>query len=377
MKKIMYLLPAFFILAVFCGCSSLNSAAKPAVAEKKVKFGLYVDNGASGNGVFHLASLIAHSPQAELTLLLAEDIRNGKLKDVDVLIMPGGGSRKQCTTIGFDHLEKVRSFVRNGGGYVGTCAGMFNVFEHLMRLLPYSRHLKTGGSTAYVKVDITPEGAKILGLDSPGSRVVRYSGGPAAYKLENSKCEGKGVSLATFHSSVSRDKAHEGKFTGSDALIYGTYGKGKVAAVSFHPEYWESTHDIMLGCFYAASGVKLTPVFPQKKFRPVRVGILSIGLNGKEPVETMLKLEREADIDLDYVMGAELNQGILNHLDYFIMPNCKKEVIKKYLSSGRLEKFMDCGGVIITTGDVSGIVPEHKNLIKLPENTDVRKYISR
>ena len=38
---------------------------------------------------------------------------------------------------------------------------------------------------------------------------------------------------------------------------------------------------------------------------------------------------------------------------------------------------MDCGGVIITTGDVSGIVPDHKNLLKLPANSDVRKYISR
>ena len=377
MKKFMNLLFTAALILI-CGCSVVKCGTdKPAApAVKKVRFGLYVDTGASGNGVFHLASLVAHSPQAELELLMVDDIRKGKLNDIDVLIMPGGGSRKQCAAIGKEHWEKIHSFIRNGGGYVGTCAGMFNVLDHLLGLLPFSRHIGAGGSTAYVTVDITPEGAKILGLESAGPRVVRYSGGPTAYKVKNSKCEGKGISLATFKTSVSRStSAHGKKFIGTDALLYGTLGKGKIAAVSFHPEYWESTHDIMLGCFYAASGVKLTPEFPRKNYRPVRAGILSIGLNGKEPLEMMLKLEREADIDLDYVMGAELNQGILNHLDYLIIPGSKKEIIKKYLSSKRLEKFMNGGGVIIATGDVAGIVPDHKNFIKLPADSDVRKYI--
>ena len=88
----------FFIAAIsaICGCASCDSLAAAAPAAKKVKFGLYVDGGASGNGVFHLASLIYHSPQAELVLLSAADIRNGKLNGIDLLVMPGGGSRKQC-----------------------------------------------------------------------------------------------------------------------------------------------------------------------------------------------------------------------------------------------------------------------------------------
>lgn len=375
MKKFMFLPVAAVVLIFICSCASVKRAAvETAAAEKKVKIGLFVDEGASGNGVLHLASLIEHSPQTELVLLMASDIRAGKLKDVDVLLMPGGGSRRQCNAVGREHLEKIREFLRNGGGYVGTCAGMFNVLECRMKLLPFDRYLNAGGSTAHVSVEISPEGAKILGL-KPGIRVVRYSGGPVAYKLEKSRSEGKGISLGSFKSAVSRNKEQEGKFIGSPAWIYGTFGKGKVVATSFHPEYWESTHDMMLGCFYAVCGVRMTPVFPKKNYRPVRVGILTIGMSGKEPVETMLKLEREADIDLDYVMAAELNHGILRHLDVLVIPSCKKATVKKYLSEKQLAGFMDNGGVVISTKNVSGLVPEHKNFRVLPENADIRKYI--
>ena len=186
MKKVVLLLLLAVLVSVFCGCSSVIKNVRPdeAPAEKRVRFGLYVDAGASGNGVLHLASLIAHSPQAELQLLMADDIRNGKLKDIDVLVMPGGSSQKQCRTIGLEHLDKVRDFLNNGGGYVGTCAGMFDVLEHLMQLLPFARNVREDGSTAYVTVDISKEGAEILGI-SPGERVARYSGGPIVNKLKN------------------------------------------------------------------------------------------------------------------------------------------------------------------------------------------------
>ena len=378
MKKILFFLLAAVLFTAVFGCSSVNQTNCQKTAEKiekRLKVGLYVDKGASGNGVFHLASLIAHSPQTELVTLMAEDIRSGALKDINILVMPGGSSKKQCETIGKEHLEKIREFLRNGGGFVGTCAGMFDTLEHLMQLLPFARHIKAGGSTAYATIEISREGAEILGLSSAGPRVVRYSGGPAAYALKNSKSEGKGKTLAVFKSAVSRDKAHEGKFIGSSALIYGSYGKGKVAATSFHPEYWESTHDIMLGCFYAVSGVKMTPNFPQKNYRPIRVGILSIGATGKAPIATMLKLEKEPDIDLDYVMSAELNQGILSHLDVLVIPSADLKKTKKYLSQKQLKKFMDNGGVVIAADKSSMLAPPHKNFKQLSPNADILKYI--
>ena len=344
----------------------------------KIRIGLFVDNGAAGNGLYHLASMIEHSPQAELVLLMGQDIRDGKLKDIDVLVMPGGGSRKQCNAIGQEHLDKVRDFLRSGGGYIGTCAGMFNVLECRLKLLPFDRYAGAGGNTATVDVEITPAGAKILGIQ-PGIRQVRYSGGPVAYKIEKKDYSGNAVLLGTYQSVVSRKKEHADKFIGSAAWVYGTYGKGKIAVTSFHPEYWESTQDMMLGCFYAVSGVKLTPVFPQKNYRPVRVGMFSSYIKGPAPVRTMLELEKHPDIDLQYAMLTDLNKGILKHLDVLIVNTVKKAELKKsFFESFRqrqLTEFMDNGGVILAVGDASGLLPEHKNFVKLPENADVKKYI--
>ena len=55
------------------------------------------------------------------------------------------------------------------------------------------------------------------------------------------------------------------------SMIYGEYGKGKVIAVSFHPESYSDTRKIWLGCVYAVTGVKAQAVYPVMNRRPVRV----------------------------------------------------------------------------------------------------------
>ena len=245
-------------------------------------------------------------------------------------------------------------------------------------LFAFDRYNGAGGSTAHVTVEVSKEGAKVLGI-APGNRVVRYSGGPLAYPTDPAKCEGKGISLGAYKSSVSRSTKHLDKFIGSSGWIYGTFGKGKIIATSFHPEYWDSTHDMMLGCFYAVTGVKMTPVFPKKNRRPLRVGIYSVGINGHDVIKTMLDLERHPDIDLHYVMTAEVNQGLLRHLDYFVMPNGVGNFIKKYanrpFTKKVLKDFVDRGGIILAGGNAAKALPDHKNIKKLPAKVDFKKYI--
>ncbi len=378
-RVFMQIFSAATVVVLTCSCTAVSQEKQPA-AENKVRFGLYVDHGASGNGVFHHASLIAHSPQAELVTLMAKDIQAGKLKDVDVLVMPGGGSNKQCTTIGKAHHDKIRDFLRNGGGYVGTCAGMFNVLGCRLQLLPFDRYPGAGGSTSSVTVEVTEEASKILGI-APGDRVVRYSGGPVVHPTDPAKCEGKGISLGAYKSAVSRSKKHIDKFIGAPGWIYGTFGKGKVIATSFHPEYEDANHDIMLGCYYAVSGVKLTPVWPKKNFHPLRVGVFGTGLSGSAPIHTMLDLEKTPDIDVHYIMMSEIRKGLLRHMDYLVMPHGNAAVIKRYVSqpyTGRVFKeFMDRGGVILAEGNAAAALPDHKNCKKLPEKVDFKKYIKK
>ena len=372
MKKLLVLIiSALFVCALAAG-----------TAPKKVKVGLYVDFGSKGNGVFHLASLIAQSPQTELVTIMAEDIRAGKLKEIDVLVMPGGNSWRQVKTIGIEHEEKIHTFLKNGGGYVGTCAGMYNVVQGQpgirLNLLPYDRFRNAGGPTAFIEVEISKEGGEIMGV-KPGIHVVRYSGGPLVFPLKSAPKGGKGKTLGVFKTAVAKKAEFEKKFFNSPAVIYGTYGKGKIIATSFHPEYWESNHPLMLGCFYAVTGVRMTPVFPKKNPRPWRVGILSSAIQGHEPVRAMLDLERHPDIDLDYVMLREISDGILHHLDYLVLPHgnpgfYKVSVQRPYLQKAFLE-FMERGGVVLASGNGADVVPAHKNLKKLPEKVDFQKYI--
>ena len=351
-----------------------------AAAPKKLRVGLLVDKGSRGNGVFHLASLIAHSPQTELVTLMAQDIRDGKLNTVDVLVVPGGASWRQFYAIGAAHISKVHDFLRKGGSYVGTCAGMTNVTSgrNRMNLLPFVPHRKATGPTAQVTVEITSEGAKILGI-KPGRRVVRYSGGPIVYKLPSAKVEGKGDPIAFFKSSVTRPGHDGSKFIGSPAILYGTFGKGKVIATSFHPEYQEENHDIMLGCFYAVTGVRMTPVYPKKNFRPVRVGILSSAIIGHDPIWTMLDLERHPDIDLHYIMMSEFNKGWLRHLDFLVLPHADGADTKKYMTlpynKKVLAEFVERGGIILAGGNAAEAVADHRNVKKLPAKVDFKRYI--
>jgi hypothetical protein len=135
----------------------------------------------------------------------------------------------------------------------------------------------------------------------------------------------------------------------------------------------------MLGCFYAVTGVRMTPVFPRKNLRPWRVGFVSSGLQGHEPIRAMLDLERHPDIDLDYVMLREVNDGMLRHLDYLVMPHgCSlfyKNTFKGSFTQQELLRFMERGGVVLAAGNAAEVVPAHKNLKKLPEKVDFKKYI--
>jgi hypothetical protein len=296
--------------------------------------------------------------------------------------MPGGNSWRQVATIGAEHEEKIHTFLKNGGGYVGTCAGMYNVVQGKpgirLNLLPYDRYRNAGGPTAFIEVEISKEGAEIMGV-KPGIHVVRYSGGPLVFPLKSAAKGGKGKTLGIFKTAVARKAEFEKVFFDSPAVIYGTYGKGKIIATSFHPEYWDSNHPLMLGCFYAVSGVKMTPVFPKKNPRPWRVGILSSAIQGHEPVRAMLDLERHPDIDLDYVMLREISDGILHHLDYLVLPHGNPDFYKTSLRGPFLQKafleYMERGGIILAAGNSAGIVPAHRNLKKLPEKVDFKKYI--
>jgi hypothetical protein len=57
--------------------------------------------------------------------LSGEAIRAGRTQEFDVIIVPGGNMGQQSAALGGDGRDKLRDYVRSGGGYVGICAGAF------------------------------------------------------------------------------------------------------------------------------------------------------------------------------------------------------------------------------------------------------------
>ena len=358
-------------------CASVDGGAKPAEQPpaKRFKTALYLDDGSAGNGVFHWIRLIANSPQLEFYGVTGQDIHDGKLDGMDILVLPGGYSGRQYKSLGESGAEKVREFIRRGGHYVGTCAGFACTLNDRgrLKLLPFSRKPNSGGATAKITVEFSEEGAKMLDI-APGRYVVRYSGGPIPIPGKKVPGGGEGKILAVYKNTVSYVNKPEGNFFNEGAVLYGTLGKGKVIATSFHPEYWDSTFPIVAGCFYAVTGVKTTFEFPAKKLRPLRVGFWSSGFPDVDRTNAFLALDRCPDIDLRIVTSHEFNLGELRHLDALVVANdptkgCKKLLQGKY-NHEQLKAFLARGGMIFASGIGVESVPKHPNVIEVPVGGD-------
>ena len=157
---------ALAVLPAGCAGSTPLPAENTALMPEKLKVGYYVDDGSRSNGAFYWAQLLFYSPQLEVTLLDAEDIRNGQLDKLDLLVIPGGSSASQVRALQEDGKKKIQDFVHNGGAYVGICAGLHCTLDRQERLqiLPYKYLPGAGGAAATLAMDLSQEGGKILGV---------------------------------------------------------------------------------------------------------------------------------------------------------------------------------------------------------------------
>ena len=375
MKKIVAFIAVLFVCA---GCATTSSTQNkqlnpPPYTGKKLKTGFFIDKGSRGGGVTHLGRLMSFSPQIELIMLTGEDLRNGKLKGLDLLVMPGGSSKLQMQSMGAEGVKALQDFVRNGGAYVGICAGFHITLNRPERaqLMPYTYIFKAVGARGDVQIDLSAEGAKLLDV-APGKRMVRYSRGPVAKEAQWNK--GTCKTYALYTSSISPlGKAGE-TFFNTPALIAGTYGKGKVIATSFHPEYRTDTYELFVGCVYAVTGVKITPQIPVPRYRALRTAYYSdAALKGhKQSIKEVTALEKHTEL----AVTPGFNKDLLNASDLLILPNAPKtwgSELAKHKWMPELVKFMERGGKIIAAGDSWQVVPDHKNLIRLKADACVVK----
>ncbi len=137
------------------------------LALKRLRIGHYGGGGAPMN---HARIF------AELGFLVdfvdPQEIREGRLDEFDMLVIPGGGGLGmvgQIKPLGEAGCRKVTEFVKQGGMYVGACAGSFDgaiAPDIFLADCPEQKHMQLANAAIWNR------GEAWLGLESPGVGVI-------------------------------------------------------------------------------------------------------------------------------------------------------------------------------------------------------------
>lgn len=171
----------------------------------------------------------------DLVNISAEMAQGGSVFDrVDMIVMPGGSSKNEMTSLGAAGQANLISYIRKGGTYYGTCAGSHLVLADELNISGYTRNsYYDGGDT--VDIAFNAEGMATLGL-SKDTWGVRYHRGP--FIVDSSPVEGADLKVWGIYTNTDivaasgADNRMEGKY----AVLAGSYFDGRMLVIASHPE---------------------------------------------------------------------------------------------------------------------------------------------
>ena len=105
----------------------------------------------------------------DVAFISPQEIRQGRLDGYDLLVVPGGGGLAmvgQLQPLGADGCRAIAHWVKNGGMYVGSCAGAFDaalVAESFLEVCPQQRLMRLVNAKVWNRGD-----TEWIGLESPG-----------------------------------------------------------------------------------------------------------------------------------------------------------------------------------------------------------------
>jgi len=215
-----------------------GSVADASKRTGKIAVGVYIDKGA-GPSANDLLRALGKFDQVSVTKLTAEQIRSGGLVGLDILMHPGGSGGEQGRNLDEPGREKIRGFVRDGGGYIGICAGAYLASAHYpwsLNLLDAkvvdTQHWKRGVGT--VDIELTPAGRELLRTPNP-KFPIHYANGPLLAPAGRPEIEDY-EETASFKTELAKNGAPEGVMIGTTAIARGRFGQGRVICFSPHPE---------------------------------------------------------------------------------------------------------------------------------------------
>jgi len=235
------LIPLSIITLVLVSKGKTNSKLQSSPASQ-ITVGLYDSYGVSEISFDAAKALLASTKNINLKILSSSDIRKGKLKDVNVFIAMGGSGSQQGKDLQELGREKVKEFVKNGGGYIGVCGGSYMAItgpsEGKLNLISAKNYGNTGWQRGNGDCEIETNDGQTINL--------HYENGPI---FEDTEYEGASPyqSLATFNCDyyIPNKGTYKGEMPGQPAIIVGNYGKGRVLLFSPNPILGDPKRDDM------------------------------------------------------------------------------------------------------------------------------------
>ena len=354
MKRLFVL---FASIAALAGCLELWAEAGVAQTEKPLRVAVFVGNGARNCGVFRWLELTTRSKEMEAYPVDGDTVRSGALDSADILVMPGGWSPEEAKTLGAEGREKLRRFIWEGGGYVGTCAGCCLLMQpsksrpNFLGILPYT--FAPSGGKADMSILFNEHAESLAGIKK-GKEVVRYSGGPVLIPATNA-VEGADFKIvATYNSDINALSSQPREsMAGRGCAVAGTYGKGRVFAFSVHPEVDQDDHDLLKGAFrYVSGGRTVDWNYPQRKRGQLAVGFMSDASFGIETAKLVQKLVTDGEFDVKPLNRDIVAAGGLHHVDAVLLPDSAKKNNGALFKGNkkRTEEFIARGGKVVAWG---------------------------
>ncbi|MDY6958083.1 MAG: BPL-N domain-containing protein [Halobacteriota archaeon] len=228
------------------------------------RIGVYVGNGASHSWIWFVDSFERYGLY-DMVFLTEDDI-SGSLGDIDILAIGGGDTYTIAGSLGPDRLAKISDFIKEGGFYIGTCAGAylplksskdmlswFNVVEarinNLAKTLPEPKRMKDKYCVSY--------GCDLIYHPVRGPLVVKMNGRSVVAPLYGGPpmIASDGVEELAYYEDftdgtvflVDYDIAKETLF-GKAAVLRKTYGSGLLYLYGphfEHPQYPEANEEML------------------------------------------------------------------------------------------------------------------------------------
>lgn len=219
--------------------SKLEKSSNTAVP---ITVGLYKSYGVSELSFNAAKTLLESEKNINLKILSSSDVRKGTLKNVNVFIAMGGSGSQQGKDLQELGIDKVKEFVKNGGGFIGVCGGSYMAItgpsEGKLNMLSAKNYGNDGWQRGIGNCEIKTNDGQTINL--------HYENGPI---FEFAEYEGSGSyqTLATFNCDyyIPSKGTYEGDMPGQPGIIIGNYGKGKVLLFSPNPILGDPKRDDM------------------------------------------------------------------------------------------------------------------------------------